>query len=381
MPVILVADSGLGGISLTISAFESLKIRGYDVESVLIFENDRYQNHEYLASYFKEHDVPVHYEAQPFDPSDNEQVERQRMKAYYKKAGGSILGMLKHLDKCHHERVARLEDLSIRAHKHIWYPFTQHKQLSPAKLTTTASAYGDHFQTLVPQGERNGNASLLQPSFDGSASWWTQGLGHGNSRLTLAAAYAAGRYGHVMFAEAIHEPAMELASELLRTLKNPRMSRVFYSDNGSTGMEVAVKMALRASRLRYGWAANEGLEILGLKGSYHGDTIGAMDSAEPSVFTDNVEWYEGKGFWFDHPSIVCKDGKWHVRVPSEIGQSTAFDSLTDVFDLETRKGRGQHHQYANHVHDVLDRLRKQGRKFGALMMEPIVLGAGGMILV
>jgi dethiobiotin synthetase/adenosylmethionine--8-amino-7-oxononanoate aminotransferase len=188
-----------------------------------------------------------------------------------------------------------------------------------------------------------------------------------------------------MFAEAIHEPALALAEMLLKGAQNPRFSRVFYSDNGSTGCEVAVKMALRAARLRYGWGPNDNVHILGLKGSYHGDTIGAMDCAEPCVYNEKIEWYEGKGYWFDYPTIQCVKGEWVVQVPEDLrgdlGQDSHLKSISEVFDLESRLKTEQYRKYESYIESVLKRLQAAGRKFGALMMEPIILGAGGMLFV
>ncbi|PNY27695.1 Bifunctional dethiobiotin synthetase/7,8-diamino-pelargonic acid aminotransferase, mitochondrial [Tolypocladium capitatum] len=188
-----------------------------------------------------------------------------------------------------------------------------------------------------------------------------------------------------MFAETIHEPAMALAETLLRGMRNPRLSRVFYSDNGSTGVEVAVKMGLRAARLRYGWGAGEKLGVLGLKGGYHGDTIGAMDCAEPGAYNEKIEWYEGKGHWLDYPTVLCSDGKWSVAVgeglAEHLGRGAGYPSLHDIFDVEARERRGEHRRYEAYVTETLTRLRQQGRRFGALILEPVVLGAGGMELV
>jgi dethiobiotin synthetase/adenosylmethionine--8-amino-7-oxononanoate aminotransferase len=188
-----------------------------------------------------------------------------------------------------------------------------------------------------------------------------------------------------MFAEAVHEPALALAETLLRDLENPRFTRVFISDNGSTGCEVAIKMALRAARVRYGWGTDTKLGILGLKGSYHGDTIGAMDCAEPCTYNEKVEWYEGKGFWFDYPTVNCVEGEWVVNVPGELkphlGDGEAFKSLADVFDVTAREQDVTCRKYESYIEETLEKLQKQGRKFGALMMEPIVLGAGGMLFV
>lgn len=409
-PVLLVGDAKLGGISTTISAFESLKLRGYDVEAVLLFEDDVYRNADYLQTYFSDRHRGVSVVSVPAPPPKNESHGREEgdaesMRRYYDETSRSdvVRDFLGHLEGRHSARVARLESLASEGHERIWWPFTQQKLLSPDKITAIDSAHGDFFQTLrLPptlqeennSTERNESSSsqkktsLLQVSFDGSASWWTQGLGHANSSLTLAAAYASGRYGHVMFAEAIHEPALALAETILDGMRHDdnsgsRLSRVFYSDDGSTGVETALKMALRAARRRYGWAVDSKLGIIGLEGAYHGDTIGAMDCADPSAYNEKVEWYEGKGVWFRPPRVICRGGQWHVDVPAEFsgGKSYYAESLTDVFDFRTREGRGEHLRYEAHVEKVLRHHLDKGRRFGALLMEPVVLGAGGMVLV
>ncbi|KND91558.1 Bifunctional dethiobiotin synthetase/7,8-diamino-pelargonic acid aminotransferase, mitochondrial [Tolypocladium ophioglossoides CBS 100239] len=386
-PTVLVGDARLGGISQTISAFESLRLRGYDVESVLLFEDATYQNFLYLADYFdKHHGVPVTSIAGPPERGENAARDADAMVEYYGGCEEAAGRVLEHLDRRHSERVSSLESLASKAHRHIWYPFTQQSLLGPKDIVTIDSAYGDYFQTLAqPKPSAAQAEALLRSSFDGSASWWTQGLGHSNPQLTLAAAYAAGRYGHVMFAGTIHAPAMALAETLLRGMRNPRVNRVFYSDNGSTGIEAAVKMGLRAARLRYGWGAREKLAVLGLKGGYHGDTIGAMDCAEPCAYNEKIEWYEGKGYWFDYPTVLCSDGKWSVVVneglAEDLGRGTAYGSLHDIFDVEAREQRGEHRRYEAYITAALTRLQQQGHKFGALILEPIVLGAGGMELV
>lgn len=387
-PVVLVGDWRLGGISSTISAFESLRIRGYDVESILVFEDAKYGNSDYLKDYFEQrHGIAVTSLPMPppRDAYSKDQDERSLLKYYLAESQAKeVRDTLNRLDKQHSARIDVLEGMPVDAHRKIWYPFTQQKLLQPDDIIAVDSAHGSHFQTLTPESSTvSDSKSLLRPSFDGSASWWTQGLGHGNPSLTLAAAYAAGRYGHVMFAGMIHEPALKLATMILDSFQTPRLNRVFFSDNGSTGMEVAVKMALRASRLRYGWSPDIRIDILGLKGSYHGDTIGTMDCAEPNTYNEKVEWYEGKGIWLDYPQIQCVAGEWQVQVPSEVGasQTQSFSDLSDIFDLERRKARGEHKSYESYILSVLRQHLREGRKLGALILEPVVLGAGGMVLV
>ena len=274
--------------------------------------------------------------------------------------------------------------MPAEADQAIWHPFMQHRERSKDTIVAMDSAYGDFFQTYTTKqgtGRSDPTDAILTPAFDGSASWWTQGLGHGNPNLALTAAHAAGRYGHVMFAGAVHEPALRLAQTLLARMDNPRLSKVFYTDNGSTGMEVAVKMALRAAAVRNGWSADEEVLILGLKGSYHGDTIGTMDCSEPSIYNKKVEWYEGRGHWLDFPQVKMRQGKWIVEPPEALeggmGKGKTFESVDDVFDFKQRSQELV--SYKEYCSTVLDGLEQEGKKFGALILEPILLGAGGMM--
>lgn len=391
LPIVLVADSRLGGISSSISAYESLLIRGYDVQSVLLFRDEYYQNHEYLGDYFRNKSIPlVHLPAPPAKPSQTDPNAQQRdeeaMLAYYGQASreSDILRLLEEMTIKNKRRIERLEEMTERAQDLIWYPFTQHQGMQAKDITVIDSAHDDYFHTFGSSGTANPDGEL-RPTFDGSASWWTQGLGHGNPELSLSAAYAAGRYGHVMFAGTVHEPALSLAENLLKTLDNPRFSKVFYTDNGSTGMEVAIKMGLRAACDRYGWdASQEKINILGLKGSYHGDTIGVMDCSEPSTYNKKVEWYRGRGHWFDFPLVKMVDGQWKVEVPAELqedlGPDAEFSSLGSVFDLNSRLDSNACQRYRKYIHRTIKNLvETHGMKFGALILEPVILGAGGML--
>ena len=400
-PVSLVGDHRLGGIGATISAFESLHIRGYDVDSVVLFEDNLYGNHEYLREHFNKHGIKTF--ALPVPPTRQQDTKNDEdaMAEYYTKTTEhtSLNDLIKLIDQKHYYRISELSSMPALAESIIWHPFRQHG--IPQSLLAIDSAHGDFFQgvnskqfsshTETPQQSsgivsiRQGpEDALLEPLFDGSASWWTQGLGHGNPDLALTAAHAAGRYGHVMFASAVHAPALDISSSLLSLLANPRLSRVFFSDNGSTGIEVALKMALRSSSQRYGWTRDdEPIGVLGLKGSYHGDCIATMNCSEPSTFNDAVNWYQPWGWWFDPPSIKMRNGVWELDVPNSISDERAqFNNLEDVFDFETRGALGHTKIYEIFITSTLQRLvKEEGRKFGALICEPILMGAGGMIFV
>ncbi|KAF4556261.1 Aminotransferase class-III-like protein 3 [Elsinoe fawcettii] len=389
LPALLVGDSRLGGIGSTISAYESLFLRGYDVHGIILFRDQIYENSDYLVEHFRRHkiDLPIALLEPPPAESSDEALDTFNMLRYYERQGKD--GGLRHFNEILQRNMStyrnNLKKLPTRAHEIIWHPFLQHTERKPENILAIDSAYGDYFQT-VTGGKKN--QSLLKPAFDGSASWWTQGLGHGNPELALTAAYAAGRYGHVMFANAAHEPAVALAERLIGRTQDgrpqtTRPSRVFYSDNGSTAMEVAVKMALKASTKRYGWDPNDRIEIVGLKDSYHGDTIGAMDCSEGNIYNEKVEWYSGKGHWFDYPKVAMKKGKWVVTAPpgaeDVYGPPEEFENLRDIFDFSLRKSKLK--SYTEVISKMLDHLISRGHKLGALIMEPVILGAGGMNLV
>ncbi|KAI5801107.1 onanonoxo-7-onima-8-eninoihtemlysoneda [Geopyxis carbonaria] len=392
LPIILVADSRLGGISTTISAFESLRIRGYDVDGVLIFRDNYYRNHEYLMRYFSDQGrdggIPTTVTDPPPSQREESDQDYESMANYYTEVSESS-GMADFVEKIqfnHTDRINKLGSMSKEATEHIWYPFTQHHSLDEKNITVIDSAHGDFFQAVssqVPSIETTPQQPLINPMFDASASWWTQGLGHGDLSLSMSAAYAAGRYGHVMFAGAIHEPALKLAKMLLENMPTNRLKRAFYSDNGSTGVEVALKMAMKATRKRYGLNDGKSQEVLGLKGSYHGDTMGAMDCSEPGTFNAEVDWYKGRGYWFDFPSVGMRQGRWIVSVPSEIGGQGSVDLGTDIsalFNFPERSKSPLAKFYHDHITTTISRLTiDQGRSFGAVIIEPVVLGAGGML--
>nr|POF15286.1 bifunctional dethiobiotin synthetase/7,8-diamino-pelargonic acid aminotransferase, mitochondrial [Quercus suber] len=386
LPIFLVGDHQLGGIGTTISAWESLILRGYNVQQVALFSEDRYDNHSYLADYFGERGVPTFSIPPPPDRHADAAKDTEAMRQYYEQTSSlSDVAKFTHdFFTGHEDRIDILRSMPAEADKVIWHPFMQHRERSKDTIVAMDSAYGDYFQTYTtkqdPATTNQASEPILKPAFDGSASWWTQGLGHGNPRLALVAAHAAGRYGHVMFAGAVHEPALQLAQTLIAEMGNPRLAKLFYTDNGSTGMEVAVKMALRATALRKRWSADDDVKILGLKGSYHGDTIGTMDCSEPSIFNKKVEWYSGRGHWLDFPTVKMRQGQWTVDMPHEfkvaLGGTRTLDSLRDVFDAEKRSEDLA--LYTDYCKKTLEKLSADGQKFGALIMEPILLGAGGM---
>lgn len=396
LPTVLVGDSHLGGISTTLTSYESLHQYGYDIPALLLFDN-KSRNHEFLERYLaKAENRPlIHVLPSPPEKLADPKADAEQLHEYYTKTESYFKDVVQELEKNHEKRLDRLEELGDKARTSIWWPFTQHQTVK--EVTVIDSAYGDIMTTYVAPptsvATTEDNKEIKKEwrwreMFDGCASWWTQGLGHGSPALTQSAAYAAGRYGHVMFPECAHEPAVKLTETLLETVGDGWASRVFFSDNGSTAIEVALKMALKSSQDRYinlGEATGR-VEVLGVDGGYHGDTIGAMNACSPNVYNAQVTWYKSHGHWFSPPTVVYKDSQFKITIPTEMTDTkepvqVTIDNLTSVFTEPSAKDP-RLEIYRKHIRSTLVRLtRDEKRSFGALLMEPVLMGAGGMVWV
>lgn len=160
-----------------------------------------------------------------------------------------------------------MSDLLARDGRHLWHPYTQHGlEAAPLPVHSAEGA----LLTLTD------GRQLV----DAISSWWTCLHGHGRSELIEAMAQQARQLDHVLFAGATHEPAVALAEALLPRLP-AGLTRLFYSDDGSTAVEIALKLAFQAQERR-----GEGQRRLfvALEGGYHGDTFGAMAVGDPDPF-------------------------------------------------------------------------------------------------
>lgn len=157
--------------------------------------------------------------------------------------------------------------LTERDRKHLWHPYTQEKT-APLPIAIK-SASGVWLET------EDGRRIL-----DGISSWWVNIHGHSHPYINEALAKQSQKLEHVMFAGFTHEPAVQLAEKLLNRLPK-NLSRIFYSDNGSTAVEVALKMAFQY------WqnVGQHRTKFVALENAYHGDTFGAMAASAGSSFT------------------------------------------------------------------------------------------------
>ncbi|KAK9837714.1 hypothetical protein WJX74_003664 [Apatococcus lobatus] len=262
----------------------------------------------------------------------------------------------------------------------------------------------------------------LDMQYDACASWWTQGVSaHLQPKIVQAMAHAAGRWGHVIFPESTHEPALECTRLLLQGPGKGWASRVFFSDNGSTAIEVALKMAFRKfmadnQYFLSSWqsSVDKGssppqLGVLGLTNAYHGDTLGTMDAVAPSPYNGikQTPWYTARGLFLDPPTLEMIDGEWCVVPKEEIvahaarhalgteqsfvqqfkSRDCAFAVSRDADLLPNLPGhRSIASIYDDYIEEQMDVYHRHGagakehRSVGACIIEPVMQGAGGMII-
>jgi len=201
----------------------------------------------------------------------------------------------------------------------VWHPFTQHAvQPEPPLVSRGEGAWLE-----TADGRR---------IFDAISSWWVVTHGHRHPHIMQAIKRQADMLDQVIFAGFTHEPAEALARRLV-AITPPELEYVFFSDSGSTSVEVALKMALGFWRHR----GENRSRILALEGAYHGDTIGGISVGERGVF------------------------------------NAPYDPL--LFDVERLPFPSEGREQA-----TLDALRAACRNgtIAALIVEPLILGAGGM---
>ena len=214
--------------------------------------------------------------------------------------------------------------------QHVWHPFTQ-AQTAPDPIPIT-SAKGIRLYA------EDGREFL-----DLISSWWVNLHGHAHPTIAAAIAKQAHTLEQVIFAGFTHQPAAQLAHELVQRLP-AGLTRVFFSDDGSTAVEVALKMALQYWR-------NQGeaqrARFLAFEGGYHGDTVGAMSVGR------------GSDFFSTYGSLLFEVGL--------LPYPQTWDGDADVVSKE---------QAALAVLDAY--LAQHGETLAGVIIEPLVQGAAGM---
>lgn len=211
----------------------------------------------------------------------------------------------------------------------VWHPFTQHAtERDPVVVTRAAGA------SLY---DEDGNEIL-----DLISSWWTTIHGHAHPALVETLSSQAAQLEHVMFGGFTHAPAASLAKALAQILPGD-LSRVFFSDNGSTSVEVALKIAYQYHRNRGDTGRTE---FIAMEGGYHGDTLGAMSLGRGCAF---FSLFEG---------LMC------AVHPMPYAQTWEDDDGIDAREAAALDSFSKH-------------IQERGNKAAALIIEPLMQGASG----
>ncbi len=212
----------------------------------------------------------------------------------------------------------------------IWHPFTQHGLESPPVHVDRASGPYLFARGESPEGVPTGERRII----DAISSWWVITHGHCHPEIVRAVQQQAATLDQVIFAGFTHEPAEELAERLIG-VTGDAFQHVFYSDSGSTSVEVALKMAI-------GFWEHTGHprhKIIALEGGYHGDTFGTMSAGGRSIYN---KLYEPFLFEVDH-----------IPFPEKGQEGKSLNALEAL--LKENKG-----------------------KIAAFIFEPLVQGAAGI---
>mgnify|MGYP001795259406 CR=1 FL=1 len=214
-------------------------------------------------------------------------------------------------------------------HPHIWYPFTQAKTSPPPLKVKSAQGIW-----LELEDERK--------IMDCISSWWVNLHGHSHPKIAEAIYRQAMELEHVIFAGFTHQPAEKLAEELVKRLPEG-LNRVFFSDNGSTAVEVALKMA-------YQYWVNQNQQrqkFIAFEGAYHGDTFGAMSVCSRSIFNEVFSSMLFEVDFLPFPETYIGD--------------------TSVEEREEKI-----------LAKFKEKLEQNPRQYAGIIIEPLVQGAGGM---
>ncbi|MDD5149041.1 MAG: adenosylmethionine--8-amino-7-oxononanoate transaminase [Flavobacterium sp.] len=212
-------------------------------------------------------------------------------------------------------------NLTDRDKKYIWHPYTQHKTVA------------------LPIAIKRGEGALLwdendKEYIDAIASWWVNPFGHSNKFIADAIYKQLTTLEHVLFGGFTHEPAVVLAEKLMETLPK-NQQKIFFSDNGSTAVEVAIKVALQ-------YFFNKGEKkttIIAFENAFHGDTFAAMAASGISFYTQAFQ-----GMFID---VV------RIPVPTKGNEEASYSALREAIKNNNCAG---------------------------FIFEPLVQGAAGMVM-
>lgn len=232
-----------------------------------------------------------------------------------------------------HSSVIPASTLASRDLAVVWHPCTQMHDHEALPMLPIARAEGAWLYDS--EGKRY---------LDAVSSWWTNVLGHRHPRIVAGLKDQLDKIDHIMLAGMTHEPAVALAEELVRVAP-PGLSRVFYADNGSSAIEVALKMSFHYWR-NHGQARSR---FIALTGGYHGETLGALSVTDVALYRATYAPLLFEPIFAPSPDAYQSE-------PGETAEDCARRRLNDLRSL-----------LEQHAHDVC-----------AIIVEPLVQCAGGM---
>ena len=229
----------------------------------------------------------------------------------------------------------RNADLAARDLAHVWHPCTQMREHA-SQLPLIPIVRGDGAWLIDADGNRY---------LDGISSWWSNLFGHANPRIAGAIAAQAAQLNHVMLAGFTHEPALQLAEQLVH-IAPPGLSRVSYASDGASAVEIALKMSFHYWR---NIGKPQRTRFIALANAYHGETLGALAVSDLPLYRAVYG-----PLLFD--PIVAPSPDWLDAEPGENADDVARRRIADMRALLER-----------HAHETC-----------AVILEPLVQCSGGM---
>jgi adenosylmethionine-8-amino-7-oxononanoate aminotransferase len=337
LPVLLVVGNRLGCINHALLSLDALIFSGLDVVGMVLCRTTP----DSLS------DAGTEVAAEKYILEDNE----RRLREEGKKRGIPLLGCIPYIegygqtaeswDTIAGHLVSTVRSMLSYSGKftmsaeetlsfdreHLWHPYTS--ALNPLPVREIVGCAGARL-TL-----RNDKELV-----DGMSSWWCKVHGYGNTRLVRTIQEQAAKFSHIMFGGLTHQPAVELGKRLLKILPSD-LKHIFYADSGSVAVEVAMKMAVQF------WQAQghgEKHRFAALRGAYHGDTLGAMSLCDPVTGMHSL--FRG----------VVAEQLFVERPRCRFDEPYKQESF---FPMEQA-------------------LRSHAHELAAVVVEPVVQGAGGM---
>jgi adenosylmethionine-8-amino-7-oxononanoate aminotransferase len=255
--------------------------------------------------------------------------------------------------------------LAERDLRHVWHPCSQMKDYEDFPMMQIASADGPYLVTT--DGKK---------LIDAISSWWCKSLGHVHPRISAAVKKQMDRYEHVIMANTCCEPLVELSEKLANLA--PGLDRVFYSDNGSTAVEVAIKMSLQYHAQT---GAGNRTTFLALENGYHGETILTLAAGDCELYSSpyaplmpkipnitELPYVSGSN---DADWNKISDDSWN-KIESQLNQHS--ETLSGIIFEPILQGAGGMKIYSP---DFLKRLRKWSTENGVhLIADEIMTGFG-----